>query len=87
MAQDPDYRPIIDIPECPSNDVVVTASAHGLGISPATGKVVSELVLRGESSIDSRGLGRTGFPTLDQAGVRSAAGLRRPSGPDVGARH
>lgn len=61
VEQAPDYRPIIDILDYPSNYVVVTASAHGFGISPATGKVVSELVLHGESSIDIRGLGLNRF--------------------------
>ncbi len=57
VEQAPDYLPIIDILDCPSNYIVVTASAHGFGISPATGKVVSDLVLHGESSIDISGLG------------------------------
>ena len=57
VEQAPDYRPIIDILDRPSNYVVVTASAHGFGISPATGKAVSDLVLYGESSIDISGLG------------------------------
>ena len=57
VEQAPDYLPIIDILDCPSNYIVVTASAHGFGISPATGKVVSDLVLYGESSIDVSGLG------------------------------
>ena len=57
VEQAPDYLPIIDIPDSPSNYVVVTASAHGFGISPATGKVVSDLVLYGESSVDISGLG------------------------------
>ena len=57
VEQAPDYLPIIDILDSPSNYVVVTASAHGFGISPATGKVVSDLVLHGESSIDISGLG------------------------------
>ena len=52
VEQAPDYMPIIDVLDRPSNYVVVTASAHGFGISPATGKAVSELVLHGESSID-----------------------------------
>ena len=56
VEQAPDYLPIIDVLDCPSNYVVVTASAHGFGISPATGKVVSDLVLHGESSIDISGL-------------------------------
>ena len=57
VEQAPDYMPIIDVLESPSNYVVVTASAHGFGISPATGKAVSDLVLYGESSIDISGLG------------------------------
>ena len=56
VEQAPDYLPIIDILDYPSNYVVVTASAHGFGISPATGKVVSDLVLHGESSVDISGL-------------------------------
>jgi len=56
VEQAPDYLPIIDILDCPSNYVVVTASAHGFGISPATGKVVSDLVLYGETNIDIDGL-------------------------------
>ncbi len=56
VEQAPDYMPIIDVLDYPSNYVVVTASAHGFGISPATGKAVSELVLHGETSIDISGL-------------------------------
>ncbi len=56
VEQAPDYLPIIDIPDSPGNYVVVTASAHGFGISPATGKAVSELALHGESSVDITGL-------------------------------
>ena len=56
VEQVPDYLPVIDIPDRPGNYVVVTASAHGFGIAPATGKVVSELVLHGESSVDISGL-------------------------------
>ncbi len=57
VEQAPDYLPIIDRLDSPSNYVAVTASAHGFGISPATGKAVSELVLYGESSIDISALG------------------------------
>ena len=57
VEQAPDYLPIIDILDSPSNYVVVTASAHGFGLSPATGRVVSDLVLYGESSVDISGLG------------------------------
>lgn len=52
VEQAPDYIPIIDFLPDPSNYLVVTASAHGFGICPATGKAVSELILNGESSID-----------------------------------
>ena len=61
VEQAPDYLPIIDILDSPSNYVVVTASAHGFGLTPATGKVVSDLVLHGESSIDISGLGLSRF--------------------------
>ena len=64
VEQAPDYIPIIDILGSPSNYIVVTASAHGFGIAPATGKVVSELVLHGESSIDISGLGLGRFSNL-----------------------
>ena len=57
VEQAPDYLPIIDILDSPSNYVVVTASAHGFGLTPATGRVVSDLVLYGESSVDISGLG------------------------------
>ena len=61
VEQAPDYLPIIDRLDSPSNYVVVTASAHGFGIAPATGKAVSELVLYGESSIDISALGLDRF--------------------------
>ena len=61
VEQAPDYLPIIDILDSPSNYVVVTASAHGFGLTPATGKVVSDLVLHGESSVDISGLGLSRF--------------------------
>ena len=64
VEQAPDYVPIIDILGSPSNYIVVTASAHGFGIAPATGKVVSELVLHGKSSIDISGLGLGRFSDL-----------------------
>ncbi len=57
VEQAPDYLPIIDILYSPSNYVVVTASAHGFGLTPATGRVVSDLVLYGESGVDISGLG------------------------------
>ena len=57
VEQSPDYLPIIDVLDSPSNYVVVTASAHGFGICPSTGKAVSDLVLHGKSSIDISDLG------------------------------
>ena len=56
IEQAPDSLPIIDILDQPSNFVFVSASAHGFAIAAATGKVVSELVLHGESSVDISGL-------------------------------
>ena len=56
--------PIIDILECPSNYVVVTASAHGFGIAPATGKAVSDLVLYGETNIDIGAFGLNRFSDI-----------------------
>ena len=61
VEQAPDYLPIIDIADGVSNYVVVTASAHGFGIAPATGKAVSDLVLYGESRIDISALGLDRF--------------------------
>ena len=56
IEQAPDSLPIIDVLDNPSNFVFVSASAHGFAIAAATGKVVSELVLHGESSVDISGL-------------------------------
>ncbi len=56
IEQAPDSMPIIDILDRPSNFVFVSASAHGFAIAAATGRVVSELVLHGESSTDISGL-------------------------------
>ncbi len=56
IEQAPDSLPIFDILDHPSNFVFVSASAHGFAIAAATGKVVSELVLHGESSVDISGL-------------------------------
>ena len=64
VEQAPDYMPIIDIPDSPRNYIVVTASAHGFGISPATGKVVSDLVIHGKSTIDISGLNLNRFSHL-----------------------
>ena len=56
IEQAPDSLPIIDILDRPSNFVYISASAHGFAIAAATGKVVSELVLHGETSVDISGL-------------------------------
>ncbi len=47
----PDHSPIIDIADQPSNFLVCSLSSDGFGLSTATGKAVSELVLHGESTI------------------------------------
>ena len=52
IEQAPDSLPIIDILDNPSNFVYISASAHGFAIAAATGKVVSELVLHGETSVE-----------------------------------
>ena len=64
VEQSPDYMPIIDIATFPKNYILVTASAHGFGIAPATGKVVSDLVLHGKSNIDISGLGLDRFADI-----------------------
>lgn len=56
IEQAPDSLPIIDVLDHPSNFVYVSASAHGFAIAAATGRVVSDLVLHGESSVDFSGL-------------------------------
>ena len=56
VEQTPDYLPIFDFLDSPENFLVATASAHGFGLSPATGKVISELVMHGETTVDISGL-------------------------------
>jgi sarcosine oxidase subunit beta len=56
VEQTPDYYPIIETLDHPSNYMVATMSAHGFGLSPATGKVISDLVLHGETSVNISGL-------------------------------
>ena len=56
VEQTPDYYPIIDTLEWPDNFLVCTMSGDGFGLSPATGKAVSDLVLHGETTIDIDGL-------------------------------
>ena len=64
VEQAPDSLPIIDKLDRPSNFVLVTASAHGFAIAAATGKVVSELALHGETSTDISGLRLNRFADL-----------------------
>ena len=56
VEQTPDMLPIIDFPESPENFMVATTSAHGFGLSPATGKVISDMVMHGETTVDMSGL-------------------------------
>ncbi len=56
VEQTPDMLPIIDFLDSPDNFMVATASAHGFGLSPATGKVISDMVMHGETTVDMSGL-------------------------------
>ena len=56
VEQTPDYTPIIDFVGQPANMIVITMSGDGFGLSPATGKAASDLVLHGETTIDIGGL-------------------------------
>ena len=80
VEQSPDYMPIIDFAGSPENYIVVTASAHGFGIAPATGKAVSDMVLHGESSIDITGLGLDRFADISRpTGAQKEAGVPTPT--------
>lgn len=46
----PDGRPVLDRLEDPGNVVVATMSSVGFGLSPASGRAVSELILDGKCS-------------------------------------
>ncbi len=61
----PDGRPVIDRLETPGNVVVATMSSVGFGLSPASGKAVMELVLRG----------RCGFADLSPLRLARFSGL------------
>ena len=86
VEQAPDYMPIIDIMDNPSNYIVVTASAHGFGISPATGKAVSDLVLRGKSTIDISALKLSRFSDITTDWRQSRGWIPQPLSPAKGAR-
>lgn len=56
VEQTPDQYPIIDMLDEPEGFVLVTTSAHGFGLSPATGQAVCDLITRGKSRIPIDGL-------------------------------
>jgi sarcosine oxidase subunit beta len=64
VEQSPDYWPIIERLASPEGFVIACMSGHGFGPCPASGKAVSELVLKGASSIDIDGLGLRRFADL-----------------------
>jgi glycine/D-amino acid oxidase-like deaminating enzyme len=65
VEQAPDYYPIIDRLQSPVGFIVATASAHGFGLCPASGRAISELVLRGTSSVPIEGLALGRFADLE----------------------
>ena len=65
VEQAPDMSPIIDMPAVPNNMVIATMSADGFCLSPASGKVISELVLHGETSVPIEGLQASRFRDVD----------------------
>jgi sarcosine oxidase subunit beta len=65
VEQTPDYSPILDRLESPAGFVIATASGHGFGLCPAIGKVVSELVTKGTSSVPIEGLALGRFAGLE----------------------
>ena len=83
VEQTPDHCPIIDIVDHPNNFLVCTLSGDGFGISPGTGKAVSELVLHGESTIPTAqmNLGQVRGCAAHVAGGPRLDSCRRP---DVG---
>jgi sarcosine oxidase subunit beta len=64
VEQTPDYSPILDRLESPAGFVIGTASGHGFGLCPATGKVISELVMKGVSTVPIEGLRLDRFSDL-----------------------
>ena len=65
VEQASDMSPIIDMPGEPNNMVIATMSADGFCLSPASGKVISELVLHGETSVPIDGLRASRFEDVD----------------------
>ena len=64
VEQTPDYLPIIERFDAPQGFLLVTASAHGFGLCPATGQVIRDLVIKGTSSIPIEGLALGRFAAL-----------------------
>jgi sarcosine oxidase subunit beta len=67
VEETPDYHPILDRLDSPDGFVIAMVSGHGFGLCPATGKVISELVTKGASSVAVDGLGLRRFAGLDGA--------------------
>ncbi len=82
VEQTPDMWPIIDFLPDPSNFLVVTVSGHGYGLSPSTGFVVSEMVLKGESSINIDGLSYSRFADVPMEWNRERGWVPLPEGSD-----
>jgi sarcosine oxidase, subunit beta len=65
------FPPLATVPvlrdrlEPPAGFVIATASGHGFGLCPAIGKVVSELVTKGTSSIPVERLALGRFAGLE----------------------
>jgi sarcosine oxidase, subunit beta len=67
VEEAPDYLPIIERFTPPEGFVMAMVSGHGFGLCPATGKAVSELVTKGQSSIDIDALGLSRFARLERS--------------------
>ncbi len=67
VEQTPDYYPILDRLESPAGFIVATASAHGFGLCPASGRVLCDLVTKGTSSVPIEGLALGRFAGLETA--------------------
>ena len=75
----PDGRPVLDRPADPGNVTIATMSSVGFGLSPATGRAVSELVQHGACRCaDLRSLRLDRFGNLP-ADWRARAGWMPPA--------
>ena len=66
VEQTPDLYPIIDTLPDLANFLVVTTSGHGFGLSPATGRVIRDLVVHAETPVDISGLNVGRFDGIRQ---------------------